>query len=113
MGDLPESNLYYVGSPLIYNNACMKLTGVPTVRYKTPNTKYIKRMRFIKFAIVSLFLIVAYLAHILSKLDANHVHEISLTFIAIGSMLAGGVSLLGSLKEDKSNIIESNDDASI
>ena len=91
----------------------MKVIGVPTVRYKTPNTKYIERMRFIKFAIVFLFLIVAYLAHILSKLDADHVHEIGLTFIAIGSMLAGGVSLLGCLKEDKSDIIESNDDASI
>ena len=49
----------------------------------------------------------------LSKLETDHVHEIALTFIAIGSMLAGGVNLLGSLKEYKSDIIESNDDSSI
>ena len=69
-------------------------------------------MRFIKFAVFSLFLMVAYLAHLLSKLEPLHVHEIALTFIAIGSMLAGGVNLLGSLKEDKIDTIESNEDAS-
>lgn len=70
-------------------------------------------MRFIKFTIVFLFFIIGYLAHVLSKLETDHVHEIALTFIAIGSMLAGGVNLLGSLKEDKGDIIESNDDSSI
>ncbi len=70
-------------------------------------------MRFIKFTIVFLFFIIGYLAHVLSKLETDHVHEIALTFIAIGSMLAGGVNLLGSLKEDKNDVIESGDDASI
>jgi hypothetical protein len=49
----------------------------------------------------------------LSKLEPLYVHEIALTFIAINSMLAGGVSFIGSLKEDKSDIVESNDDTSI
>lgn len=70
-------------------------------------------MRFIKFTIVLLFFIIGYLAHVLSKLETDHVHEIALTFIAIGSMLAGGVNLLGSLKEDKGDVTESGDDASI
>jgi hypothetical protein len=70
-------------------------------------------MRFIKFTIIYLLFTVSYLAYLLSKLEPLHVHEIGLTFIAIGSMLAGGVSLIGSLKEDKSDIVEINDDTSI
>jgi hypothetical protein len=70
-------------------------------------------MKFIKFTIIYLLFTVSYLAYLLSKLEPLHVHEIGLTFIAIGSMLAGGVSLIGSLKEDKSDIVESNDDTSI
>lgn len=57
-------------------------------------------MKFIKFSIFVIFFTIAYLAHVLSRIDANHVHEIALTFVAIGSILAGGVSLLG-LSEDK------------
>lgn len=70
-------------------------------------------MKFIKFTIIYLLFTVSYLAYLLSKLEPLHVHEIVLTFIAIGSMLAGGVSLIGSLKEDKSDIVESNDDTLI
>ncbi len=70
-------------------------------------------MKFIKFTIIYLLFTVSYLAYLLSKLEPLHVHEIGLTFIAIGSMLAGGVRLLGSLKEDKSDIVESNNDTSI
>jgi hypothetical protein len=70
-------------------------------------------MKFIKFTIIYLLFTVSYLAYLLSKLEPLHVHEIGLTFIAIGSILAGGVSLIGSLKEDKSDIVESNDDTSI
>jgi hypothetical protein len=70
-------------------------------------------MKFIKFTIIYLLFTIGYLAYLLSKLEPLHVHEIALTFIAIGSMLAGGVSLLGSLKEEKSDIVESNDDTSI
>jgi hypothetical protein len=70
-------------------------------------------MKFIKFTIIYLLFTIGYLAYLLSKLEQLHVHEIALTFIAIGSMLAGGVSLLGSLKEEKSDIVESNDDTSI
>ena len=70
-------------------------------------------MKFIKFTIIYLLFTVSHLAYLLSKLEPLHVHEIALTFIAIGSMLAGGVSLLSSLKEDKSDIVESNDDTSI
>ena len=64
-------------------------------------------MKFIKFTIIYLLFTIGYLAYLLSKLEPLHVHEIALTFIAIGSMLAGGVSLLGSLKEEKSDIVES------
>ena len=70
-------------------------------------------MKFIKFTIIYLLFTVSYLAYLLSKLEPLHVHEIGLTFIAIGSILAGGVSLIDSLKEDKSDIVESNDDTSI
>ena len=70
-------------------------------------------MKFIKFTIIYLLFTVSYLAYLLSKLEPLHVHEIALTFIAISSMLAGGVSILGFLKEDKSDIVESNDDTSI
>lgn len=70
-------------------------------------------MKFIKFTIIYLLFTIGYLAYLLSKLEPLHVHEIALTFIVIGSMLAGGVSLLGSLKEEKSDIVESNDDTSI
>ena len=70
-------------------------------------------MKFIKFTIIYLLFTIGYLAYLLSKLEPLHVHEIGLTFIAIGLMLAGGVSLIGSLKEDKSDIVESNDDTSI
>ena len=70
-------------------------------------------MKFIQFTIIYLLFTVSYLAYLLSKLEPLHVHEIGLTFIAIGLMLAGGVSLIGSLKEDKSDIVEINDDTSI
>ena len=70
-------------------------------------------MKFIKFTIIYLLFTVSYLAYLLSKLEPLHVHEIGLTFIAIGSILAGGVILIDSLKEDKSDIVESNDDTSI
>ncbi len=70
-------------------------------------------MKFIKFTIIYLLFTIGYLAYLLSILVPLHVHEIALTLIAIGSMLAGGVSLLGSLKEEKSDIVESNDDTSI
>ena len=48
-------------------------------------------MKFIKFTIIYLFFTIGYLAYLLSKLEPLHVHEIALTFIAIGSVLAGGV----------------------
>ena len=70
-------------------------------------------MKFIKFTIIYLLFTISYLAYLLSKLEPLHVHEIGLTFIAIGSMLGGGLNLLSSLKEDKSDIVESNDDGSI
>lgn len=47
------------------------------------------------------------------KTKPLHVHKIALTFIAISSMLGGGLNLLSSLKEDKNDIIENNDDGSI
>ena len=70
-------------------------------------------IKFIQFTIIHLLFTGVYLAYLLSKLESFHVHEIGLTFIPIGSMLAGGVSLIGSLKEDKSDIVEINDDTSI
>ena len=70
-------------------------------------------MKFIKFTIIYLLFTVSYLAYLLSKLEPLHVHEIALTFIAISSMLGGGLNLLSSLKEDKNDIIEINDDTSI
>jgi len=49
------------------------------------------------------------LAYLLSKLEPLHVHEIALTFIAIGSMLVGGVKLLSVLNDDKTDAIEEDD----
>ena len=46
---------------------------------------------------------------LLSKLEPLHVHEIALTFIAIGSMLGGGVKLLGILNDDKTDVIDQDD----
>ena len=66
-------------------------------------------MKFIKFTIIYLFFIVSYLAYLLSKLEPLHVHEIALTFIAIGSMLTGGVSLLSILNDDKIDVIDQDD----
>ena len=70
-------------------------------------------MKFIKFTIIYLLFTIGYLAYLLSKLEPFHVYEIALTFIAISSMLVGGLNLLSSLKEDKSDIVESNDDTTV
>ena len=66
-------------------------------------------MRFIQFTIIYLLFTVGYLAYLLSKLEPLHVHEITLTFIAIGSMLGGGVSLLSVLNYDKTDSIDQDD----
>ncbi len=66
-------------------------------------------MRFIQFTIIYLLFTIGYLAYLLSKLEPLHVHEIALTFIAIGSMLAGGVSLLSILNDDKIDVIDQDD----
>ena len=66
-------------------------------------------MKFIQFAIIYLLFTIGYLAYLLSKLEPLHVHEIALTFIAIGSMLSGGVKLLGVLNDDKTNVIDQDD----
>ena len=66
-------------------------------------------MKFIKFTIIYLLFTVSYLAYLLSKLEPLHVHEIALTFISIGSMLAGGVNLLSFLNDDKTKVIDQDD----
>ena len=66
-------------------------------------------MKFIQFTIIYLLFTVGYLSYLLSKLEPLHVHEIGLTFIAIGSMLAGGVKLLGVLTDDKTDVIDQDD----
>ena len=66
-------------------------------------------MNFIKFTIIYLLFIIGYLAYLLSKLEPLHVHEIALTFIAIGSVLAGGVKLMGVLNDDKTDSIDQDD----
>ena len=66
-------------------------------------------MRFIQFTIIYLLFTIGYLAYLLSKLEPLHVHEIGLTFIAIGSMLAGGVRLLSVLNDDKTDVIDQDD----
>ena len=66
-------------------------------------------MKFIKFTIIYLLFTIGYLAYLLSKLEPLHVHEIDLTFIAIGSMLGGGVSLLSVLNYDKTDSIDQDD----
>jgi ABC-type Fe3+-siderophore transport system permease subunit len=66
-------------------------------------------MKFIQFTIIYLLFTIGYLAYLLSKLEPLHVHEIALTFIAIGSMLAGGVSLLSVLNDDKTDFIDQDD----
>ena len=66
-------------------------------------------MKFIKFTIIYLLFTIGYLAYLLSKLEPLHVHEIALTFIAIGSVLAGGGKLLGVLSNDKKDVIDQDD----
>ena len=66
-------------------------------------------MKFIKFTIIYLLFTIGYLAYLLSKLEPIHVHEIALTFIAIGSMLGGGVSLLSVLNYNKTDSIDQDD----
>jgi hypothetical protein len=66
-------------------------------------------MKFIKFTIIYLLFTIGYLAYLLSKLEPLHVHEITLTFIVIGSVLAGGVKLLSVLNDDKTDAIEEDD----
>ena len=66
-------------------------------------------MKFIKFTIIYLLFTIGYLAYLISKLEPIHVHEIALTFIAIGSMLGGGVSLLSVLNYDKTDSIDQDD----
>ena len=66
-------------------------------------------MRFIQFTIIYLLFTIGYLAYLLSKLEPLHVHEIALTFVAIGSMLAGGGKLLRVLNDDKTDVIDQED----
>jgi len=66
-------------------------------------------MKFIKFTIIYLLFTIGYLAYLLSKLEPLHVHEIALTFIAIGSVLVGGVKLMGVLNDDKTDSIDQDD----
>ena len=66
-------------------------------------------MKFIQFTIIYLLFTIGYLAYLLSKLEPLHVHEIALTFIAIGSMLGGGVNLLSVLNDDKTDVIDQDD----
>ena len=66
-------------------------------------------MKFIKFTIIYLLFTIGYLAYLLSKLKPLHVHEIALTFIAIGSVLVGGVKLMGVLNDDKTDSIDQDD----
>ncbi len=63
-------------------------------------------MNFIRFNIIYVLFTVSYIAYLLSKLEPLHVHEIGLTFIAIGSMLGGGVKLMGVLNDDKTKVID-------
>ena len=66
-------------------------------------------MRLIKLTIIYLLFTIGYLAYLLSELEPLHVHEIALKFIAIGSMLGGGVSLLSVLNDDKTDVIDQDD----
>ena len=66
-------------------------------------------MKFIKFTIIYLLFTIGYLAYLLSKLEPLHVHEIDLTFIAIVSVLVGGVKLMGVLNDDKTDSIDQDD----
>ena len=63
-------------------------------------------MKFIQFTIIHLLFTGGYLTYLLSKLEPLHVHEIGLNFIAIGSMLGGGVKLMGVLNDDKTKVID-------
>ena len=66
-------------------------------------------MKFIKFTVIYLLFTIGHLAYLLSKLEPLHVHEIALTFVAIGFVLAGGGKLLGVLSDDKTNVIDQDD----
>ena len=60
-------------------------------------------MKFFKFTIIYLLFTIGYLSYSLSKLEKEHVHEIALTFIAIGSVLTGSFKLLGILNDGKND----------
>ena len=66
-------------------------------------------IKFIQFTIIHLLFTGVYLAYLLSKLESFHVHEIGLTFIPIGSMLAGGGNLLKFLNDYKKDVIDQDD----
>jgi len=68
-------------------------------------------MRLIQFTIIYLLFTIGYLAYLLSKLEPLHIHEIALTFIAIGSMLGGGVKLLSVLNDYKTDVIDQDDNS--
>lgn len=63
-------------------------------------------MKFIQFTIIYLLFTVGYLAYLLSKSEPLHIHEIALTFMLIGLMLAGRVKLLSVFKDGKTEVID-------
>lgn len=66
-------------------------------------------MKFIQFTIIYLLFTGGYLAYLLSKLETLHAHEITLNFITISSMLVGGLDLLSVLNDDKTDVIDQDD----
>ena len=58
---------------------------------------------------ISAFFTIGYLAYLLSKLESLHVQEITLAFIPIGLVLVGGVNLLSVLNDDKTDVIDQDD----
>jgi len=58
---------------------------------------------------ISAFFTIGYLAYLLSKLESLHVQEITLAFIPIGLVLVEGVNLLSVLNDDKTDVIDQDD----
>jgi uncharacterized protein YybS (DUF2232 family) len=63
-------------------------------------------MTFIKVTLIFLLLTVAYLTHVLSKLDVTHIESITLTFLTITSLITAITGLSKCAGDDDGNDVD-------